>query len=183
MSNAYQLIWFRQDLRIHDHAALWHASQQGPSLGLVILSPEQWKQHADAPIKIGFYLRQLRTLQKELAALHIPLVIQVIPYWKEIANFISDFSKKYNIENVYANIEIGVNELKRDKTVQDYLNRHGKELFLFQTVLFFLYVQSVTNHNNHIKYLVHSKKLVIQSSTQAVYLNVIRSLINIMKYH
>ncbi|KAA5556989.1 deoxyribodipyrimidine photo-lyase, partial [Pseudomonas aeruginosa] len=25
MSNAYQLIWFRQDLRIHDHAALWHA--------------------------------------------------------------------------------------------------------------------------------------------------------------
>ncbi len=33
MSNVYQLIWFRQDLRIHDHAALWHASQQGPSLG------------------------------------------------------------------------------------------------------------------------------------------------------
>ncbi|MGP4882314.1 deoxyribodipyrimidine photo-lyase, partial [Klebsiella pneumoniae] len=29
------------------------------------------------------------------------------------------------------NIEIGVNELKRDKTVQDYLNQHGKELFLF----------------------------------------------------
>ncbi|MCY6989586.1 deoxyribodipyrimidine photo-lyase, partial [Acinetobacter baumannii] len=102
MSNTYQLIWFRQDLRIHDHTALWHASQQGPSLGLVILSPEQWKQHADAPIKISFYLRQLRTLQKELSALHIPLVIQVIPDWKEIANFISDFSKKYNIENVYA---------------------------------------------------------------------------------
>ena len=66
-------------------------------------------------IKISFYLRQLRTLQKKLAALHIPLVIQVIPDWKEIANFISDFSKKYNIENVYANIEIGVNELKEIK--------------------------------------------------------------------
>jgi deoxyribodipyrimidine photo-lyase len=81
-------------------------------------------------IKISFYLRQLRTLQKELAALHISLVIQVIPYWKEIANFISDFSKKYNIENVYANIEIGVNELKRDKTVQDYLNRHERTIFI-----------------------------------------------------
>lgn len=66
MSNAYQLIWFRQDLRIHDHAALWHASQQGPSLGLVILSPEQWKQHADAPIKISFYLRQLRTFPERV---------------------------------------------------------------------------------------------------------------------
>ena len=113
--------------------------------------------------KNKFYLRQLRTLQKKLAALHIPLVIQVIPDWKEIANFISDFSKKYNIENVYANIEIGVNELKRDKTVQDYLNRHGKELFYSMTVLFFLYVQSVTNHNNHIKYLVHSKSLLYKA--------------------
>ncbi|MFH4238022.1 deoxyribodipyrimidine photo-lyase, partial [Acinetobacter baumannii] len=43
----------------------------------------------------------------------------------------SDFSKKYNIENVYANIEMGANELKRDKTVQDSLNKESKELFLF----------------------------------------------------
>ncbi|QNX59719.1 cryptochrome/photolyase family protein [Acinetobacter seifertii] len=131
MSNAYQLIWFRQDLRVRDHAALWHACQQGNSIALVILSPDQWKQHDDAPIKISFYLRQLKKLQDELVALHIPLVIQVIPYWKDIAKFISDFSKKYNIENVYANIEVGVNELKRDKTVQDTLNKDSKELFLF----------------------------------------------------
>ncbi|MGV2453406.1 cryptochrome/photolyase family protein [Acinetobacter seifertii] len=131
MSNAYQLIWFRQDLRVRDHAALWHACQQGNSIALVILWPDQWKQHDDAPIKISFYLRQLKKLQEELAALHIPLVIQVIPYWKDIAKSISDFSKKYNIENVYANIEVGVNELKRDKTVQDTLNKDSKELFLF----------------------------------------------------
>lgn len=131
MSNAYQLIWFRQDLRVRDHAALWHACQQGNSIALVILSPNQWKQHDDAPIKISFYLRQIKKLQDELAALHIPLVIQVIPYWKDIAKFLSDFSKKYNIENVYANIEVGVNELKRDKTVQDTLNKDSKELFLF----------------------------------------------------
>lgn len=131
MSNAYQLIWFRQDLRVRDHAALWHACQQGNSIALVILSPDQWKQHDDAPIKISFYLRQLKKLQEELVALHIPLVIQVIPYWKDIAKSISDFSKKYNIENVYANIEVGVNELKRDKTVQDILNKDSKELFLF----------------------------------------------------
>lgn len=131
MSNAYQLIWFRQDLRVRDHAALWHACQQGNSIALVILSPDQWKQHDDAPIKISFYLRQLKKLQEELVALHIPLVIQVIPYWKDIAKSISDFSKKYNIENVYANIEVGVNELKRDKTVQDTLNKDSKELFLF----------------------------------------------------
>ncbi|RQL73712.1 hypothetical protein BJI55_11670 [Acinetobacter pittii] len=64
MSNVNQLIWFRQDLRVRDHAALWHASQQGPCIGLVILSPEQWKMHHDAPIKINFYLRQLQQLKK-----------------------------------------------------------------------------------------------------------------------
>lgn len=131
MSNVNQLIWFRQDLRVRDHAALWHASQQGPCIGLIILSPEQWKMHHDAPIKINFYLRQLQQLKKELEQLNIPLIIQVIPYWKNIADYIGELCTQLNIENVYSNIEIGVNELKRDKTVQDFLNQQGKELFLF----------------------------------------------------
>ncbi len=131
MSNVNQLIWFRQDLRVRDHAALWHASQQGPCIGLIILSPEQWKMHHDAPIKINFYLRQLQQLKKELEQLNIPLIIQVIPYWKDIADYIGELCTQLNIENVYSNIEIGVNELKRDKTVQDFLNQQGKELFLF----------------------------------------------------
>lgn len=131
MSNVNQLIWFRQDLRVRDHAALWHASQQGPCIGLIILSPKQWKMHHDAPIKINFYLRQLQQLKKELEQLNIPLIIQVIPYWKDIADYIGKLCTHLNIENVYSNIEIGVNELKRDKTVQDFLNQQGKELFLF----------------------------------------------------
>ena len=63
------LIWFRQDLRISDHAALWHASQHSACLALVILSPQQWQQHDDAPIKLDFYLRQLRELQQQLQQL------------------------------------------------------------------------------------------------------------------
>lgn len=131
MSNVNQLIWFRQDLRVRDHAALWHACQQGPSIGLIILSPEQWKIHHDAPIKTNFYLRQLQQLKKELEQFNIPLIIQVIPYWKDIADYICELTHQLHIENVYSNIEVGVNELKRDKTVQQALNQKGKELFLF----------------------------------------------------
>jgi deoxyribodipyrimidine photo-lyase len=131
MSNVNQLIWFRQDLRVRDHAALWHACQQGPSIGLIILSPEQWKIHHDAPIKINFYLRQLQQLKKELEHLNIPLIIQVIPHWKNIADYICELTHQLHIENVYSNIEVGVNELKRDKTVQQALNQQNKELFLF----------------------------------------------------
>ncbi|VAX43801.1 Deoxyribodipyrimidine photo-lyase [Acinetobacter calcoaceticus] len=131
MSNVNQLIWFRQDLRVRDHAALWHACQQGPSIGLIILSPEQWKIHHDAPIKINFYLLQLQQLKKELEQLNIPLIIQVIPHWKDIADYICELTHQLHIENVYSNIEVGVNELKRDKTVQQALNQQNKELFLF----------------------------------------------------
>lgn len=146
MSNVNQLIWFRQDLRVRDHAALWHASQQGPCIGLIILSPEQWKMHHDAPIKINFYLRQLQQLKKELEQLNIPLIIQVTPYWKDIADYIGELSTQLNIENVYSNIEIGVNELKRDKTVQDFLNQQGKELFLFHDRTIFP-LRSIRNHS------------------------------------
>ena len=59
-----QLIWFRQDLRIHDQTALWHATQAGSTIAIVYLSPEQWKLHDDAPIKIDLYLRQLQQLKK-----------------------------------------------------------------------------------------------------------------------
>lgn len=27
-----QLVWFRQDLRLQDHTALWHARQSGPTV-------------------------------------------------------------------------------------------------------------------------------------------------------
>ena len=147
MSHAYQLIWFRQDLRTLDHAALWHATQAGPCIALVILSPEQWQQHDDAPIKIEFYLRQLQQLKQQLASLHIPLLIQHIPLWKDVANFFIDLTKKINIENVYANIELGINELKRDHHVQQLLNQHQKELILFHDRTLFP-VRSIRNQSN-----------------------------------
>ena len=147
MSHSYQLIWFRQDLRIHDHTALWHATQAGQCIALVILSPEQWQQHDDAPIKIEFYLRQLQQLKQQLNTLNIPLIIQHIPLWKDVGNFFTELLQRINIENVYANIELGVNELKRDHDVQKVLNQQQKELILFHDRTLFP-VRSIRNQSN-----------------------------------
>nr|MBP8207373.1 deoxyribodipyrimidine photo-lyase [Acinetobacter sp.] len=84
MKFAMQLIWFRQDLRIHDHTALWHATQAGSTIAIVYLSPEQWKLHDDAPIKIDLYLRQLQQLKKSLAQYNIPLMVKTISLWTDI---------------------------------------------------------------------------------------------------
>ncbi len=131
MSNAYQLIWFRQDLRIHDHAALWHATQAGPCIAICILSPAQWQRHDDAAIKIDFYLRQLQTLEQQLNALNIPLIIKNIDLWKDIPDYFNTLLQEIQIENIFANIELGVNELKRDKDVQTLFNSQNKEFHLF----------------------------------------------------
>ena len=64
-----QLIWFRQDLRVQDNTALWHATQAGPCIAFVAISPEQWALHDDAPIKVDFYLRQLQSLKNCLECL------------------------------------------------------------------------------------------------------------------
>ena len=147
MSNTYQLIWFRQDLRIHDHAALWHATQAGPCIAICILSPTQWQQHDDAAIKIDFYLRQLQQLKQQLARLNIPLIIQNIALWKNIPEYFKNLIEKINIQNVYANIELGVNEQQRDRQVQQLLNQHQKELLLLHDRTLFP-VGSIRNQSN-----------------------------------
>lgn len=126
-----QLIWFRQDLRIHDHTALWHATQAGPCIALVILSPKQWQLHHDAAIKIDFYLRQLKQLQSDLNSLNIPLIIHTLDLWKDIPTYILDLCSKLKIVNVHSNIELGVNELNRDVKVQNVLETQSTHFELY----------------------------------------------------
>jgi deoxyribodipyrimidine photo-lyase len=126
-----QLLWFRQDLRLNDHVALWHATQQGQTCALVILSPEQWALHDDADIKIDFYLRQLAALQLELQQLNIPLIILTIQLWKDIPEAMNQICTELNIQTVHANIEFGVNELKRDFELQQLLEKNNIAVELY----------------------------------------------------
>ena len=142
-----QLIWFRQDLRIQDHAALWHAVQSGNCVALVILSPEQWQQHDDSPAKQIFYLRQLETLKSQLNQLNIPLLIKHIPLWKDIPNEMLQLCLRLGIDAVHANIEIGVNELKRDAQTQKKLEDHQIPFELYHDQTIFP-VGSITNKSN-----------------------------------
>ena len=118
------LIWFRNDLRLHDHAALWHTAQSRQCLALVILSPEQWQLHQDAPIKIDFYLRRLKILKQQLEALNMPLLILNIPRWKDIPDQFLSLCQQLQISTVHYNVETGVNEQQRDQSVEQLLQQH-----------------------------------------------------------
>ncbi len=118
------LIWFRNDLRIHDHTALWHAAQSQQCLAVVILSPEQWRLHQDAVVKIDLYLRRLNLLKAQLEQLNIPLVILEQALWQDIPQRLLALCQQFNVRHVHANIEMGFHEQQRDQAVDEALTAH-----------------------------------------------------------
>lgn len=38
----YSLVWFKRDLRLHDHAVLVEAATHGPVLCLYVIEPSVW---------------------------------------------------------------------------------------------------------------------------------------------
>lgn len=127
----YQLLWLRQDLRTFDHTALHHAMAAGPTIAVVVLSPEQWRLHQDAAIKIDFYLRQLKHLKQQLDTLNVPLLVLTVEKWCEIATAFVELTKQISIHALYANIEAGVHEQARDCLVEQTLQRQNISTHFF----------------------------------------------------
>ncbi|ANF80783.1 hypothetical protein A3K93_00290 [Acinetobacter sp. NCu2D-2] len=132
-----QLVWFRQDLRIHDHSALFFAAQHGLCIGVVFLTPEQWRLHQDADIKIDLYLRRLKVLKTQLAELNIPLLILEEPLWQHIPTRLLELCQSLNIHHVHANIEVGFNEEQRDQVALELLKKLDIQLSLYEDLTLF----------------------------------------------
>ncbi len=122
------ICWFRTDLRIQDQPALYTASTEGSTIGLFIVSEQQWASHQDAPIKVDFWLRALRSLAADLASLNIPLKLLVVPKWKDVPSALLEFATRHNAASVHCNREYGVNERNRDRACFKLLREHGISL-------------------------------------------------------
>ena len=64
----YCVVWFKRDLRLHDHAALAHAAAQGPVLCLYIVEPGLWAQPDVALQHFEFVRESLTELDQDLHA-------------------------------------------------------------------------------------------------------------------
>jgi len=62
----YSIVWFKRDLRVYDHAALYYAAQRGPVLCLYIVEPSLWAEPDAANQHYQFLLESLRDLYAEL---------------------------------------------------------------------------------------------------------------------
>jgi deoxyribodipyrimidine photo-lyase len=77
MSKQRALVWFKRDLRIHDHAALVAAQEHGDAFGLFVIEPV-WLQSPECDSShVDFALSCLAELRAALAALGMPLLVRV----------------------------------------------------------------------------------------------------------
>ncbi|MFZ6848770.1 FAD-binding domain-containing protein [Undibacterium sp. RuRC25W] len=62
----YSIVWFKRDLRLHDHLALHNAVSQGKVLCLYVVEPSLWAQEDAANQHYQFLLESLRELYAAL---------------------------------------------------------------------------------------------------------------------
>ncbi len=82
----YRVVWFKRDLRLHDHAALCHAAHQGPVLCLYIVEPAQWAQPDAALQHFEFVRESLKALHLDLQALGGGLQLRTGPAVQVLAD-------------------------------------------------------------------------------------------------
>ena len=71
------LVWFKRDLRVHDHPALCMAASMGAVLPVYIVEPDYWALPDTSARQWAFVAESLVALQTELGAAGAPLVVRV----------------------------------------------------------------------------------------------------------
>ena len=117
-----QLVWFKRDLRVCDHAALSEAARRGPVLPLYIAEPGLWAQPDAAGRHWGFIAESLTELTSDLAAIGQPLVVRI----GEAIPVLQDLLDRLPIEAVWSHEETGNGwTYARDQAVADLLRARG----------------------------------------------------------
>ena len=119
------LVWFRNDLRLDDNPALREAFINSNEIHAVyIYSPEQLNLHNEANCKVEFIIKNLHQLNQSLDDLNIPLTIIRSKGFDDNVIKISELIIERSITNVYWNKTFGIDELRRDLLVENYLSKN-----------------------------------------------------------
>jgi deoxyribodipyrimidine photo-lyase len=122
MAAALQVVWFKRDLRVQDHAALAQAALRGPVLPLYVVEPGMWAQ-PDASARHWKFIREcLATLNHDLAALGQPLVIR----HGGAVDALDEIRRRHGLAALWSHEETGNGwTYARDKAVAAWARTHG----------------------------------------------------------
>ncbi|MEA5401726.1 DASH family cryptochrome [Arcicella sp. DC2W] len=135
------LLWFRNDLRVHDHEALFKASQKTTQVfPLYVLDPRMFQEmpmgfHKTGNLRTQFLVESLENLRKNLQSFGSNLIIR-IGHPEEI---IPQLAKELLIDEVFVSEEVTSEETDTDTSVEMALKKEGiKMKFFWQATLYHL---------------------------------------------
>ena len=119
---AYSVLWFKRDLRVHDHAALQQAASRGPVLCLYVVEPSLWAEPDAATQHLHFLRESLLDLHAELKALGARLHVVT----GEVTDVLSRLMALAPFDALYAHEETGnAVTYRRDLAVGRWCRAHG----------------------------------------------------------
>lgn len=122
MLSGVQVVWFKKDLRLRDHAPLTLAAERGPVLPLYIYEPEQLHHEEFAGHHLQYLNDCLEELSLGLARLGVPLVIR----HGEAGAVLETLSQELEIAGLWAHEETGnMVSFQRDLRVHDWARARG----------------------------------------------------------
>jgi deoxyribodipyrimidine photo-lyase len=122
MNRNLNVVWFKRDLRVTDHAPLVQACANGPVLALYVYEPSLIAQPDASAIHVAFVNECLRSLQIDLNALGLTLVTQV----GEIVAVLAAIKQRVGALTLWSHEETGNGaSYARDKRVTAWCRANG----------------------------------------------------------
>ena len=132
------IVWFRQDLRLSDNPALFHAAQKGNILPVYIL-----EDHHAPQDNIGAASRWW--LHHSLLALNKSLDHKLSLYKGNAQKILLELIQRYSVQAVYWNRCYEPRQIKRDQEIKKTLKEKGIECSSFNSALLWEPWETVKN--------------------------------------
>jgi len=117
-----QVVWFKRDLRVADHAPLAAAVRAGPVLPLYVIEPEYWRLADSAERHWAFIRESLQVLAGDLARLGLTLQVRE----GSVTGVLERLHAAQGIAAVHAHEETGnAWSYARDRAVRAWCRRMG----------------------------------------------------------
>ena len=124
------LVWFRNDCRVRDHAALTEACRRAsrngrPVKAVFLWTPRQWERHDYGLARQYSWSRALDELNIQLARLGIELTILTAKSWWEGVDTLGKYARANRVTDLYFHREFGWDEVRRDQAMLEHASRQG----------------------------------------------------------
>ena len=135
MKIAVNIIWFRRDLRLNDHAALYYALKSSlPVIPIFIFDKNILDKLEDKKDRrVEFIHTALALMQKQL----MPLGTSLQVFYEFPGKVFSDLFEKYEIKNIFTNHDYEPYALERDASIEKLGKKYGVPLQTFKDHVIF----------------------------------------------